>query len=412
MKTSWFITFAMYCLLTNLSWAQTLTLEEAVQTARTSNAGVKAASLRVQQQQQNVKASFELPKTQATFLYGNYNSVYNDNNITVLQTFPFPVTLARQVQWARTALQQAQSEEWLREQQVVTEVKSVFYTLLYLKELIAIRTEADSIFKKLAHAANIRYRTGEGTLLEKASAEGQHREIQLQLLQAQTDYAGALSRLAALVNGTVQDVQGALHELPALIHDTVTLAANPIFKNELTRLSLARAGIQLERAKLWPEIQLGYFNQTIRGWQNVNGTDIFFGPGTRFGGLQAGVTLPLWFLPSRQRIKAAQTGAQAVAAEVRQAALQIQARWRQLANELAATRLSLTYYREQGLPTAKLLIEQSDKAFRAGEISYTTALVNAQQALRMREDYISTLNKWNQLVIEAEFLSGINYENR
>lgn len=391
-------------------YAQQLTLDEAIQKAVKSHAGLQASAYTVQQQRALIGAAAELPKTDVNLMYGKYNSINNDNNITITQTFPFPVTLSRQVQLARKQHTLAESDYNYLRQQVVSDVKSVFYHLLFLRERLRLRVQADSLMAELAKAAAVRYRTGEGTLLELTTAETQHREAQIQLVQTRAEYTSQLSRLSALVNSPVEDIEGILHERSFPADDSLTAERSPLWLREYKKLEVAHAATLAERSRLWPDLRVAYFNQTIIGVQNINGTDVYFGPGTRFSGFEAGLTWPLWLLPYQSRIKAAKLNEQASASALQQTKLQVQSRWVQLLQELKATAEILQYYREKGLPAADLMVEQSRKAYKAGEVHYMIALTTHQQALRIREEYASARNTWNQLIIELEFLTGKAYE--
>lgn len=391
-------------------YAQQLTLDEAIRKAVKNNAGLQASAYTVQQQQALIRVAAELPKTDVNLMYGKYNSVNNDNNITITQTFPFPITLARQVQLAQKQHTLAESDYNYQRQQVVSDVKSVFYQLLFLRERLRLRVKADSLMAELAKAAAVRYRTGEGTLLELTTAETQHREAQMQLVQARAEYTAQLSRLSALVNSPVADVEGILHERSFPAADSLITENSPLWVREFRKLEVARATTITERSRLWPDLRIAYFNQTLIGVQNINGTDVYFGAGTRFSGFEAGITLPLWLVPFQSRIKAAKLNERASAAALQQTKLQLQSRWIQLLQELNATAEILQYYREKGLPAADLMVEQSRKAFRAGEVHYMIALTSHQQAIRIKEEYANARNTWNQLIIELEFLMGKTYE--
>ncbi len=350
MKTSITYGLILTSLIAHSALGQTMSLDEAMRLTLTANAALRAAELRVQQRQAEVRAAIDLPKTDVNLMIGEYNSVNYDNNVTIIQNLPFPVTLIRQVQFARSVQYQSQAEKILMQQQMLYRTKSWFFRLLYLKRLMAVRQEADSIFRELARAADIRYRTGEGTLLEKTSAESRYREAQLQLLQVQTDYATGLSQLSELLNTTVGEVSGDLTELTFNNTDTLLLDENPLWQNEKSRLATARTGTALEKARLWPDLRVGYFNQTLIGTPNINGTDVYFGPNVRFQGFEAGLSIPLWFVPSQQRIRVARLNEQAAEATLKQTEIEVKSRWYQLTQQLKTERAILDYYLQQGIP--------------------------------------------------------------
>jgi cobalt-zinc-cadmium resistance protein CzcA len=69
---------------------QGLTRDQAIDLALKNNLGIRTAGFEVEGQRQLKKSSFDLPKTEVTLMYGQYNSyAKNDNNITVSQSIPF-----------------------------------------------------------------------------------------------------------------------------------------------------------------------------------------------------------------------------------------------------------------------------------------------------------------------------------
>jgi cobalt-zinc-cadmium resistance protein CzcA len=392
--------------------AQLLSLEEAILLAEKNNAGLKASELRTRQQKFLMRASAEIPKTDINLLYGKYNSINNDNNITITQSFPFPVTTLRQIHLAQAQFDLASRQYAYQKQQLLTEVKSVFYTLLYLREIIRLRTIADSLMRGLAHTAEVRFRSGEGTWLEKNAADLQLREAQMQLLQTRTEYLSYLNQLSVLVNEDFSDIIGNLHVRVMSLPDSLDVSLNPAWQNEASRYQMARSTTRLEQSRLWPDLRIAYFNQTIIGVQNINGADIYFGPGTRFEGLEAGLVFPLWLAPQVNKIKAARMAEQAAAEDLQYTTRQISHRWQQLKREIQTHLEMLRYYEDQAIPAADRMLEQAQRAFSLGEMNYTMTLLNARQALITREGYAQTRNKLNQLIIELEFLSGYVHENQ
>jgi len=155
-----------------------------------------------------------------------------------------------------------------------------------------------------------------------------------------------------------------------------------------------------------PDLRIGYFNQTLIGVHNVNGTDTYFGSHKRFHGFQLGVSLPLWYKPFKARLQAAVLS-QKVAEEQEQAhTLELYQQFNQIQQELVKNNTSLLYYRESALKASKLLRSQSAISFKNGEIDYKNHLLNLQDALTVEEEYLSTQYEYNQNVITINYLKG------
>jgi cobalt-zinc-cadmium resistance protein CzcA len=67
-----------------------ISLDSAIDTALANNPGLQAEQYRIQAEQQLKGTSFDLPKTNVDFQYGETNSFYKDNGFTVGQSFAFP----------------------------------------------------------------------------------------------------------------------------------------------------------------------------------------------------------------------------------------------------------------------------------------------------------------------------------
>jgi cobalt-zinc-cadmium resistance protein CzcA len=75
-------------------------------------------------------------------------------------------------------------------------------------------------------------------------------------------------------------------------------------------------------------------------------------------------------------------------------------------NEVLKHQGSLTYYEENALPQANLIIENAKKSFQSGAINYIEYFQSVQQALDIKINYINTLNGYNQAIINIEYLIG------
>ena len=74
-----------------------VTLEQAIQQARTNNKSIQASALDIEYQKQIRRTSTDIGKTNVLYMQGQYNSyAKNDNNITITQSIPFPTVFSAQ----------------------------------------------------------------------------------------------------------------------------------------------------------------------------------------------------------------------------------------------------------------------------------------------------------------------------
>ena len=93
MKINPTVAIIVLVLTANFATAQnkTLTLEQSIEEGLRNNREVLISQLDINYQQQLKKSAVEIPKTEISGQFGQYNSyVKNDKNFAVSQTIPFP----------------------------------------------------------------------------------------------------------------------------------------------------------------------------------------------------------------------------------------------------------------------------------------------------------------------------------
>lgn len=388
--------------------AQVLSVEEAIDFALKNNPHVRAASSTVDAQRQLKRTSFDLPKTDVTFMRGQYNSYSkDDNNISIVQSIPF-AALGSQGALNRANHRAAELNQLLTSNELVYQVKQLYYELSYLKTRRKILMQQDSLFEGFYKSASLRFKTGETNLLEQTTADAERNESRNAIFQIEADIIVFREQLKALLNANgLPDIkEDDLKTIPfTLIADSLLIESNPALAISRHHVIVAEAGKKVATARLAPDLLFGYFNQTLIGAVDpVSGalatkTD-------RFSGFQIGLSLPLWFAPHQARVKSAKFAVAASQSEYEYEKLQTQAKFQQAIREYEKNRRSLEYYETTGLPNAQLIIKQVKTAFREGEANYVQYLMGIKNATQIRENYLRTLNNYNQTIIFLQFLTG------
>ncbi|MBX2899009.1 MAG: TolC family protein [Cyclobacteriaceae bacterium] len=384
--------------------AQKLSREEAVQAALKNNEKIKATSLQIDQARQAKRAAADFGNFSAMIMKGQYNTIEQDNNLTLTQGIPFPSTLAAQVKLGQEHVAGAQVNLVASQNNLAFEVKTAYETLLYYTALQQLLLSQDSLFTDFARAATARYKAGETTLLEKVTAESQQLEARNQLQKNEADIYMVQSRLQLLLNSTEP-----LVPTDAFLKRTLadgTIANNPLVQVELQQAKINRQVLRVERNRFLPTLELGYFNQTLIGYQNTNGSDIFYNKNSRFQGFMVGASFPLWFGPQAARAKAAAIGFEASQKNAQYAQSVILQEYEQTQRELLKNEVSLSFYETSALKNATLIISQAGKSFRAGEINYVEYLQALRTALSIKTNYLAALQQYNLTLTKLEHLTG------
>jgi cobalt-zinc-cadmium resistance protein CzcA len=195
----------------------------------------------------------------------------------------------------------------------------------------------------------------------------------------------------------------------ATVSDSLSINENPSLGYIRQQVEVSDIRKKLERSQMMPDLRVGYFSQTIIGTQEVNGAPRTFGNEYRFNGLQAGITLPLWFPAFTARSKAAKISENIARTDAEYYTSSVSGGYRTLIDEYKKYSASVDYYEKQAVPEADLIIEQANLSYRAGALDYLDYVITLSRALIIKQNYIDALNYCNQTVISLEYITGKIY---
>lgn len=389
---------------------QVLTLQQAVDEALKNNLGIRSSALEVESQRQLKKTSFDLPKTNVSLMYGQYNSyAKKDNNITVTQTIPLTI-FGSKGSLNRALITSSELKKTATENELIFRVKETFYELSYQMAMRDFLHQQDSLYEGSLKAAALRYKTGETSLLEHTTAETQRNEVKNLLARNEADQLIIRSQLKTLLNSA--DLPQIVHALvqeelsPDVSLDTASIQANPSMAYMRQQVEVAKSQKKVEAAGAAPDILLGFFSQTLIGVEDTEGSGAIATASDRFTGFQVGLAIPLWFVSHQGKVKAAEYNRQAAESNYQYHQQSLQGQYHQAYQNYLKNRKNLAYYKESAMPNAALILKQSQVAFKNGEIGYVEYLLGVQRAISIKEEYVLSLKEYNQSIIYLEFLSG------
>src|SRR5450759_4320961 len=273
-----------------------------------SNLSVKSASLSVDMQKALKGASFDLPKAVIDGQYGQFNSYSIDNSIAFSQSFAFPSVYINRYKLAKANIKSSELQYLGSQLEIATQVKQIYWQFVYLSSKQKLLVYQDSLYSGFLRAAELRAISGETNRLEMITARSQSLEIKNQLYQVSTDIGISGRKLMVLLNSKTALIPSVkeVHRIDfALNSDSISVIQNPYLGYIKQQVEVSQIEKKLERSQMFPDLNVGYFSQTIIGNQDINGVSRNFGKDSRFTGVQAGISVPLWFSPYTSRAKAA-----------------------------------------------------------------------------------------------------------
>ncbi|NTW32910.1 MAG: CusA/CzcA family heavy metal efflux RND transporter, partial [Bacteroidetes bacterium] len=375
------------------------TLDEAIKQALTNNGNIKSASLQIDYQKKIKNANREFRNTDIDYTYGQSNSYVKDNNLTITQSFPSPGSNFRQSKLSEAYIKNSVLELSLTQAEIANNVKSYYYSLAYYIASLKLLKYQDSIYTNFYKAAELRTEKGESDLLEKMAVQTRLMEIKTLIAQINSDIIIYQKKLQILLNEK-EDISFNLDDLKksefSNIIDSTLISNNPALALSQQQINISGMETKVEKNKLMPEFSVSYFNQSNKDIQ----------ADYRFTGGQVGISIPLMFFSKSAKIKASKINEQIALNNYEYYKTEIFGEYQMLLQENLKYKTSLEYYEKSALPQSELIIEQSGKSYKAGNIDYVEYVLNLDKALEIKTNYLQTLNNYNQSVIDIDKIMG------
>ena len=372
-------------------------VEQTVKMAIENNNGLQAYAKKINQSEQLVGSAFNLDKTQVYYSYDQNNIAENGLPLKVLgisQSLQFPTVYGAQRKVEKQKVALITQQYRLNERILTKEVNSAYYNVVYSNNLVRQYVYLDSLYGQFASAAKKRYDVGETNLLEKLTAETKQKEIAIALSQAREDVSKAYTMLNQWVQ-TDSTITVSEDVLPRLELKEFSLTDHPGLMYYNSAENLAKSSLSLERQKLLPDLQLSVFQGTNNGVAARN-----------YNGFQVGIAVPLWFGAHKSKINAAKTETLIIANEFENYKIQLQSKYDALLSDLKKFQETVDYYESTGRDLSKQLTTTASKAFQNGEIDFLQYVQLLESAKNIEINYLQNLNKYNNTVLELNYLTN------
>tara|TARA_R110000868_G_scaffold145181_5_gene365320 strand:- start:8256 stop:9533 length:1278 start_codon:yes stop_codon:yes gene_type:complete len=388
-------------------------LDTIIETAFKNNPNIKVSKLQTEQERALKSASWDIPKTEFGLEYGQTNSIVdNDTRFNASQTFAFPILYSNQNKLSKAKIEASVLNQEVIKNELITQIKSAYYQLWYLKSKQNVLQQQDSIYERFQYAANLRFKTGESNALEQATANAEFADIQIALKDNTSIIRAYQLQLQHLINSeSLVDINvGTLEVKTSLFSngsiDTLGVSKNPLVLFYKAKIEVADKERSVESARMLPDFTLGYINQSFIGnGEAVNGTPTVFDSGDRFTGVQLGLTIPIFFKSHSAKIKAAKIHKLENESQLELVKNYTQSQLLTALASLKKDQQNLEFYRLNAIPQAELLLKNSQRGFQEGEIEYIEYIQGLNRALNIQTKYLAFVNQYNQTLIKIEQLT-------
>ena len=360
---------------------QVVTLEQAIELAKQNHPRLKTAAAAVRQAKAGRGEVLELAPTEFGYSWGQLNGEIkkdkqwevNQNLGSLLTPFYKNVLVNRQI---------ATGTFYHRivEKEVVAEVKRAWAYYLYAYNLRSLYNDQNQWAEELQRIGELRYQQGEITLLEKNMAATMAADLKNRLFQSQEEEKLALARLNwACYAG--QPIVPADIETP-----TYSEAHLKYFQSQAGE---AKAQLNVERSRFFPELSLGYVRQDILPLKGLNSWMV-------------SVSFPIYFLPRHSKVKQAKATAFIARTEAEANTRNLYNKVSEAIANLRRQSESLHYYTSSALKEADELMKVAALQLRHSETDVTEFIQAVNVARDIRRGYIETVYQYNIAALEYE----------
>lgn len=367
-----------------------VTMEQAIELAKQNHPRLKIASAAIRQVKAGRGEVLELSPTEMNYSWGQLNGeLRKDKQWEVTQGLGSLLTPFYKNALVNRQVETGTFYRQIVEKEVVAEVKRAWAYYLYACNLRALYNDQNKLAGQLQRMGELRYQQGEITLLEKNMTTSMAVDMKNRLFQAQEEEKLALSRLnwVCYADRPLIPADTALVLFPV---DYQVPSFSEVHLNYFqSQANEAKAQLNVERSRFFPELSFGYVRQDILPLKGLNSWMV-------------GVSFPVYFLPRHSKIKQAKVAAVIARTE---AEANTQNLYNKVSEAVASLRRqseSLRYYTTSALKEADELVKVANLQLQHSETNITEFIQAVNVARDIRRGYLETVYQYNIAALEYE----------
>lgn len=372
-----------------------LSLNEALELAKIQNMGIQAADLGIRSEERFSKTAFDLPKTEVSTAFGHLNGRdRKDVSLSVSQSFS-PFSYGKKKQVLNKNLDAARINKEGMELEVEFAVRQAWENMLYAISKEVLLTEQATLLKGFSKSAELRYTTGETTLMESNVAKAKEQELNVLITQNKSNLENEKERIKTLLNlegdfmpsemELLYDKHDALSDYDLNENIRLKMMENTIEKIDATR--------KLERAAFLPDFTLGYTAESESGWDA--GAMKNYGKELGLSSYSVGISIPIFFGSQSAKVKGLKYQVEQAKAEQAYLKKQVAEQVKQQLEIINAQEKLIDYYVEQALQNALTIKDHATKSYNNGDISYVEYIQSVETALTIQMNYLDAVLEYN-----------------
>ncbi len=383
---------------------ETVNLEECIKIAIENNLQIAAARKGLgTAEAERIKASLLLPSNpELQSSIGSRNAPAGRNtdySVSLSQELQVYGQRQKRINVSNKKIERVGFEIADVERTVVAKIKTAFYDVLTAREILKLRENVDSIFKRLWDATMAKYNAGAISALELNSIKIGYGQARQQLLVAKNNYQKSLLNLKLLLGkpgDEVLNIEGTLYSRKLLISMEDILASAYRNRPDLKAIELekerASQEISLRKVEIIPNPSVsGFFNK------EEGDNDIVGG--------RVSIAIPIWDR-KQSELKMAKTARDKAGINIKYKQLEIQKEVETAYRTLMAAKDGIAIYMDEIMPQVDESLSLNEISYQEGNTNFIEFLTMQKNFLETRAVYLNTLLDYNKAIINLETVSG------
>ena len=385
------------------AWAQqgkTMTLRQCIDMGLANNYGIQAAEKGVERAKAMQGSAWDLDKTDISLGQDPTSGGGPDNALSLTQQMDFPTVYVAKGKLLKAEAKAERGKAEIAKQQLMANMASLYYQLVYKRELIGLLQAQDSVIQRFRSIAAMRHEAGEARKLESMTMERKLMDNRNELLQAKADFATFQRQMMALMN-VAETMMPAESRLKALNPNVGEFSFANTVEGQYaqSQIEVADRAVALAKNGFAPSLSLSLRNQlVISSWNPYPQDRSRFSEGN-FMGFEVGIGVPLFFGATKAKVKAAKRDREIAYLQMRQDEAQRRQEYSVLLNKLSVAREKMDYYNGEGSRQVSEMARLAETEYENGEITYLEFANVLDESVSNAVNRAAAINDYNQVII-------------
>ena len=327
--------------------------------------------------------------------------------IAIMQMFPFPGKQGLRENIAREGATVAEYRYRELRNQLVQNVKSIYYDLYFVDRAIEITQKNTGILAEFVQIAETKYSVGTGLQQDVLRAQVEHSKMTDRLIKLQQKRETLEAQLNALLNRPANDPVGptaalSYREFPLDFAELKAVAdtARPLLQAWQATLRQSDQTVKLAKKEYFPDFSLAVaYTQREVLQSGMGGADFISG--------MLSVKIPLYFgRKQRRQVEEKQLLKQSVADKYRNIQNQVYAALDATLNEVHNNQRLVELFQTGIIPQASQSLQSAIAGYQTDKVDFLTLLTNQINLFNFEQDYHRILSEYFKGIAKLEALAG------